>query len=131
MLLSLILPELVEPGFFGEKSGLLLCPAPLLKHADNNNTADAPISVSSVKGKLVFSVPFLGAVVRVLQTTAAKIILLLLAAFLLRLSWRKEKQADDDELDRIKAEIRRLKAEQYPESEPSPAAEADPSSPKE
>lgn len=92
----------------------------LITKGDHNNTEDTPIQLSSVKGKLVFSVPYAGAAVRLLQTTLAKILLILLAAFLLKLSWRKEKRKDDEELDQIKAEIRKLKAEQFPESESAP-----------
>lgn len=84
---------------------------------DNNNSPDAPIQKSSIKGKLVFSVPFLGALVRLLQTTVAKILLIVLAALLFKLSWRKEKKQDDETLEQMKAEIRRLKAQQLPESE--------------
>lgn len=96
----------------------------LITKGDNNNTADAPIQVSSVKGKMVFSVPFIGALVRLLQTTLAKIVLILLAALLLKLSWKKEKKSDEEELDQIKAEIRKLKAEQFPEAEANSSGKA-------
>ena len=96
----------------------------LVTKGDNNNTADSPIDISCVKGKMVFSVGRLGALVRFLQTTMAsslsKILLILAAALLLRLSWKKEKDSSDQELDKIKAEIRRLKAEQYPDGAPQP-----------
>ena len=79
---------------------------------DANNTADDPISLSSIKGLVVFRIPFLGLLVQLLQTTLAKILIILLAAFLLHRSWVSQKTADDAELDAIKAEIRRLKEEE-------------------
>lgn len=105
----------------------------LVTKGDNNNTADSPIELSCVKGKMVFSVGRLGAIVRILQTTMAsslsKILLILAAVFLLRISWRKEKDSSDQELDKIKAEIRKLKEEQYPDAPapaPNPAPAPDP-----
>lgn len=101
----------------------------LVTKGDNNNAADPPISRSSVKGKMVFSVGKVGALVRWLQTTMAsslaKILLILLAALLLKLSWNKEKTNDDKQLEDLKEEIRRLKAEQYPDSVPQTAETAD------
>lgn len=77
---------------------------------DANDTADEPIPLTAVKGKAVHVIPWLGLPVRLLQTTAGKIVIILLAAFLLSRSWRKERSEDEEELDQIKDEIRRLKA---------------------
>jgi signal peptidase len=91
---------------------------------DANNTADEPIGLAVIKGKEVFSVPFVGLIVRLLQTTLGKLVVIALAAFLLARSWRKERTEGDEELDRIKKEIRRLKALEeasLPESEPAPS----------
>ena len=77
---------------------------------DANNTADEPVPLSAIKGKEIFSIPYLGLFVRLLQTTVGKIVVIALAAFLLNRSWRKERSEGDEELDRIKDEIRRLKA---------------------
>lgn len=79
---------------------------------DANNVEDAEISISAVKGKLSFSLPFVGLIVRGLKTVPGTLIVILGSLFLMNLSWRKEKEEADSDIDRIKEEIRRLKAEQ-------------------
>lgn len=79
---------------------------------DANNTEDSPVSLEAVKGKMAFSIPYLGIVVQFLQSTPGTILMIALAGFLLHLSWKKERQEDDEKLDEIKEEIRRLKKEQ-------------------
>lgn len=76
---------------------------------DANNTADSPIGLSAIKGRMILSVPYIGLAIRLLQTTPGKLVLIALAILLLHRSRTKERDEDDDELDRIKAEIRRLK----------------------
>lgn len=79
---------------------------------DANNVADAPIETRVIKGKVIAHLPGLGLVVNALKTPAG-ILLALLAAFgLTELSFRKEKDKDEKELEAIKAEIRQLKEEQ-------------------
>lgn len=82
----------------------------LITQGDANNTPDEPVSISAVKGRMVASVPYVGALVRLLQTTLGKIVVIVLAAFLLTRSRQKERNEGDAELDQIKDEIRRLKA---------------------
>ena len=79
---------------------------------DANNAADAPIELSAVKGRVVGVIPGAGSLVKILKTPAATIALLAGAVVLMEMSYRKEKQKGDDELEKIKEEIRRLKAEQ-------------------
>lgn len=79
---------------------------------DANPVADEPMDVSLIKGKVIAIVPVLGNVARVLKTPAATIVLLAGAVLLLEMSFRKEKQKHSDDLEQIKAEIRRLKEEQ-------------------
>lgn len=76
-----------------------------------NNTADDPITMDMIKGEVVGNIPNGGAVVRAVKTPAGVIIILAIAFCLLEMSYRKEKKKDDDDLELIKAEIRRLKAE--------------------
>lgn len=76
---------------------------------DANNAADDPVSLSAIKGKMFFSVPLIGALVRVLQSLPGILIVCVLALLLLHFSRRKDQEDDDQELDAIKAEIRRLK----------------------
>lgn len=79
---------------------------------DANNTNDAEMNVSAIKGIVTGHVDGLGALVRLLKSPMVSIGLLAGAVFLMERSYRKDKQKGDDEMDAIKAEIRRLKAEQ-------------------
>ena len=79
---------------------------------DANNVADAPISREMVKGKVIAYIPGAGYVVNFLRTPVGIFVVLAAAVVLMELSYRKEKQKDDDELERIKAEIRKLKDEE-------------------
>ena len=76
-----------------------------------NNAADDPITMDMIKGEVIYVIPNGGSVIRTVKTPAGVIIILAAAFFLLELSYRKEKKKDDDDLEAIKAEIRRLKAE--------------------
>ncbi len=76
---------------------------------DANNTEDDPVSLSAVKGRMAFAVPYLGLPVRLLQSTLGSVLVIVLIAALVSLSWRKERAEDDKKLDDIKEEIRRLK----------------------
>ena len=78
---------------------------------DANNTPDPPVELPRVKGRLVMCIPFAGVLVRGLQSLPGIILVLVLAVLLMRLSWRKEKDASRKEQDAIKDEIRRLKGE--------------------
>ena len=79
---------------------------------DANNVADAPIDKELVKGKVIANIPAAGHVVNFLKTPVGIFVILAAAVVLMELSYRKEKQKDDDELERIKAEIRKLKDEE-------------------
>ena len=79
---------------------------------DANNIADEPIAINMVKGKVFGHIPSMGGVVRFMKNPVAVIGILAAAVFLMEYSYRKEKEKDDDELERIKAEIRKLKDEQ-------------------
>ena len=81
-----------------------------ITQGDANNAPDEPLALSAIKGKAVASVPYLGFLVRLLQTTLGKLVIIVLAALLLGRSWRRERSEGDAELDQIKDEIRRLKA---------------------
>lgn len=79
---------------------------------DANNIADAPIAKDKVKGKVIASIPSMGGMVRFMKNPVAVVGILAAAVFLMEFSYRKEKEKDDDELEKIKAEIRKLKDEQ-------------------
>lgn len=76
-----------------------------------NNTADEPMHVSLLKGKVVCSIGGVGKVVSVINSPFVTIIIILVAGFLLFQSYRKEdaEKQDDEELAAIKKEIENLK----------------------
>ena len=84
----------------------------VVTRGDANNADDDPINLGDIKGKLVFSLPFAGLIIKFLRSPVGIIIIVALAVLLLELSFKKEKSKDNDELDAIKEEIRRLKDEQ-------------------
>ena len=79
---------------------------------DANNASDAPVELSAVKGKVVGVIPGVGGIVKFLKTPTATAVMLIGAVLLLEASFRKEKKKGDDQLEKIKEEIRRLKDEQ-------------------
>lgn len=87
----------------------------VITRGDNNNTDDDPIALSAILGKVGFSIPFVGLLVKFLKTPIGIFVIILAAVLFMELSFSKEKNKGDQELDTIKAEIRRLKAEQNPE----------------
>ncbi len=82
----------------------------VVTQGDANNTADEPILMKDIKGEMMGKVPFVGAVIRFLQTPIGIILVVVGLILLINLSWKREKKEDDGELDEIKEEIRRLKA---------------------
>lgn len=76
-----------------------------------NNIADDPIEMRHVKGKVVGHIPAVGRVVNALKSPVSVCILLIAAFALTELSFRREKDKDERELEAIKEEIRRLKEE--------------------
>lgn len=84
----------------------------IVTQGDANNVPDEPIDYEAVKGKVLVCIPWIGHVAQFFKTPVG-IILLLAAAFgLVELSYRQERSRDDDELEEIKAEIRKLRKEQ-------------------
>lgn len=79
---------------------------------DANTAPDEPVELTAIKGKVIATVPLLGSVARLLKTPAATVALLAAAVLMLEASFRREKQKSSDDLEKIKAEIRRLKEEQ-------------------
>ncbi len=84
----------------------------IVTQGDANNAADEPIDVRVVKGEVVAHIPAAGVVVNALKTPVGILIVLVAAFALTELSFRKEKDRDAQELEAIKAEIRRLRKEQ-------------------
>lgn len=78
---------------------------------DANNVADPLFEKNEIKGVVLFWIPGLGTVTEILKTPTVMILLLVAAFFLMERSFRSQRENDDRELDAIKEEIRRLKAE--------------------
>ncbi len=89
---------------------------------DANNTADAPVKRSDIKGEVVLAVPYVGIVIDVVKSPVVVIILIALALFLLERSYRKEKQEKKSELNDIKDEIRGLLEELKSQEAEAPSA---------
>ena len=79
---------------------------------DANNAADEPMELTALKGRVAGHVAGVGRLVRLLKTPVVSFGMMGLAIFLLERSFRKEKQQDNDEIQKMEEEIRRLKAQQ-------------------
>lgn len=76
---------------------------------DANNAPDPTFDRSEIKGKVIAGIPYLGTALSMVRTPAGVIILLLLAFLLIEGSFRRQKDEDEQQLEAIKEEIRRLK----------------------
>ena len=76
---------------------------------DANNAPDPIFDRSEIKGKVIAWIPYLGTLLSMVRTPAGVIILLLLAFLLIEGAFRRQKEEDEQEIEAIKAEIRRLK----------------------
>ena len=76
---------------------------------DANNTEDDPVALTAIKGRMVFAIPFVGILVRFLQSVPGAVLVIALIALLMTLSRRRERTEDNKKIDEIKEEIRRLK----------------------
>ena len=81
----------------------------VITQGDANNTPDAAIEKTAIKGEVVAILPAVGNVVSFLKTPVGIIGIIALTVFTTESSFRKEKEADSEELEKIKEEIRRLK----------------------
>lgn len=84
----------------------------IITKGDANQAEDEPVAPEQIKGKVIAVIPFLGTVARILKTPVATVALLIAAVLMMERSFRKEKQKHADDLEQIKAEIRKLKEEQ-------------------
>lgn len=89
----------------------------LITKGDANPVADEPITLSAIKGKVLFWIPKLGYVVNFLKTPVGILLVIAAAILLLELPRRREKRKDEEEREQILEEIRRLKEEQENENE--------------
>ncbi|MBP0990457.1 MAG: signal peptidase I [Oscillospiraceae bacterium] len=85
----------------------------IVTRGDANNTDDDPISVARIKGKLFFSLPFVGAIPRFVRTVPGLIMVLLILFALLFVSVRGMTADNErsDKAEELLQEIERLKKE--------------------
>lgn len=88
----------------------------VITRGDANNAEDEPISLERIKGKVVMIIPFVGYLVKIIKTPLGTFAIIALAVFLMERSFRVEKEKDDQQLKDIKAEIEKMKREQFPKS---------------
>ena len=67
----------------------------IITQGDANNTADAPVSLSKVKGKVVFSIPGIGIIPRFVRTVPGMIMTLVVLFVLLFLSKQSKNKTTD------------------------------------
>ena len=78
---------------------------------DANPVADAPIQTEQVKGTVVAVIPKIGVLVRFVKQPIVIVLFLTVAVLLFELSYKQEKRIDNEELDQVKEQIRKLKDE--------------------
>lgn len=83
----------------------------VITQGDANNIADPAFQRSQIKGKVVVWIPVLGTIAAMLKTPLAVILILICAFLLVEGSFRAQRDADDQELEMIKEEIRKLREE--------------------
>ena len=88
----------------------------VITRGDANNAEDEPISLERIKGKVVMIIPYVGYLVKIIKTPLGTFAIIALAVFLMERSFRVEKEKDDQQLKDIKAEIEKMKREQFPKS---------------
>jgi signal peptidase len=97
----------------------------VITQGDANNQADEPISTELICGKVVLAIPLLGYLVSVIKTPLGTLLILALAVWLLNRSFRREQKEKTEQLDMIRAEIERLKAEQAERTEQADQEKSD------
>lgn len=83
----------------------------VITKGDANNTEDDPIKTSKIKGRAVCTIPGAGAVMRFLKTPAMTVLLIIAAVVLFEAPYFIERRRANEEQEKIKEEIRRLKGE--------------------
>lgn len=83
----------------------------IVTKGDANDTEDSPITIKQIKGEVVSIIPVLGLIVKFIKSPIGIVLILAGAIVLLRLSYKKEKEEKDSDLNKLKDEIRRLKEE--------------------
>ncbi len=83
----------------------------IVTRGDANPVADDPISIQQVKGTVIAVIPNVGVFARFIKQPSVIISLIVIAFLLFELSYRKEKRIDNEDIDSVKEQIRKLKDE--------------------
>ena len=78
---------------------------------DANNVADAPVDRTHIKGRVIRHIPNVGTAVRILKTPWATALLIGGALLTAELPYRKKKNEDMEQRQKLLEEIRKLKDE--------------------
>ena len=83
----------------------------VITQGDANNAPDDPVVISRIKGKVLFAVPFVGAVMRFIKTVPGMIMILIVLFILLLLSirTREEEKTEESKKTEIEKEIVELR----------------------
>ncbi|MCR5808088.1 MAG: signal peptidase I [Clostridiales bacterium] len=78
---------------------------------DANNAPDDPVTVSRIKGRVLFAIPFAGAAMRFIKTVPGMIMILVVIFVLLTLSLRAREQdkQEEDKVEKMQREIIELR----------------------
>lgn len=79
-----------------------------ITRGDANNIEDEAITLDSIRGKIICCVPKVGNVISLLKSPVSILVMILLAVFLLELSFCSYKEKKNAEAEQLKAEIRQL-----------------------
>lgn len=83
----------------------------VITQGDANNIADAPIHKDQIRGIVFGWIPAAGKVVQWIKHPVGIIVILAAAVILFELPYRQQKEKDQEDLEAIKDEIRKLKEE--------------------
>lgn len=83
----------------------------VITQGDANNVADLPIQIRDIKGKAIAHIPLMGAVVRFLKTPIGTVLLVVAAALLFEMPYLRKRRKAEEDKEKIKEEIRKLKGE--------------------
>lgn len=83
----------------------------IITKGDANDTQDPPFQKSQIRGAVIGHIPHAGTVANLLKTPLGILVVLAAAFFLVESSFRRQRSADNEALDALREEIRKLKEE--------------------
>lgn len=81
------------------------------KNYAQDGSLDKPIKMSAISGEVVGTIPVLGLIFKMIKSPIGIFVILTLSVILLVLSYRKEKEENNKEIDSLKEELDKLKKE--------------------